>query len=67
MLVGMIQMLELHVISMFYVKNADKSCILVRKDMYVTEQEILSKAWRIPSPKSLTRWPWPLTYDLENQ
>ena len=55
MLVGMIQMLELHVISMFYVKNADKSCILVRKDMDVTEQEILSKAWRIPSPKSLTR------------
>jgi hypothetical protein len=36
-------MLELHVISMFYVKNADKSCILVRKDMYVTEQEILSR------------------------
>ena len=28
---------------MFYVKNADKSYILVRKDMDVTEQEILSR------------------------
>jgi hypothetical protein len=25
------------------------------------------KTWRIPLPKYLTRWPWPLTYDLENQ
>jgi hypothetical protein len=70
MLGGMIQMLELHVISMFYVKNADKSCILVRKDMYVTEQEILSRnklnkgnAKHSVSP-CLKIWPldhWPMT------
>ena len=30
------------------------------------EKQGQRKAWCIPSPKYLTWWPWPLTYDLEN-
>jgi hypothetical protein len=50
-------------IEIHHLNFSSRNMVLIL-DWWVFQRQ--RKAWHIPSPKNLTWWPWPLTYDLEN-